>query len=73
MQSIGKALIVVGVLLALAGVIIWLFSDKFHWFGNLPGDIRIKRDNITIYAPIVTFLLISLLLTLIINIVRRFF
>jgi len=73
MQSIGKALIVIGVLLVLAGVVIWLFFDKLQWFGNLPGDIRIKRDNITIYAPIMTLLLISLLLTLIFNIVRRFF
>ncbi len=73
MQSAAKILIVTGVILIIAGIAIWLLSDKLHWFGNLPGDIKIKRENITIYAPIMTFLLISLALTIIVNIIKRFF
>jgi len=71
MQGIAKILIIAGGLLIITGLVVWLLSDKLHWFGNLPGDIKFKRDNITVYLPIVSFLLLSILLTLIINIIRR--
>ncbi len=73
MQGVAKILIISGAILIIAGLIVWLLADKLHWFGNLPGDIKIKRDNVTIYAPIVSFLLVSLFLTLIINIIKRLF
>ncbi len=72
MESFGKILVIIGLVLVVAGAIIWLGGHRFEWFGNLPGDIKIRRNNVTIYAPIVTFLLISLLLTLLVNIIRRF-
>lgn len=73
MQGVAKILIISGAILIIAGLIVWLLADKLHWFGNLPGDIKIKRDNVNIYAPIVSFLLVSLFLTLIINIIKRLF
>ena len=51
---------------------IYFFHDKMHWIGRLPGDIRIERENFKFYFPITTMILLSLLLTLIVNIVRRF-
>lgn len=40
--------------------------------GRLPGDIRIERENIRIYIPITTMILLSILLTIILNLIRRF-
>lgn len=54
-----------------AGVVIYFFGDKLHWLGRLPGDIRIEREHTRFYFPIATMLLLSLLLTLIVNILRK--
>lgn len=70
MASIGKLLIVFGLILAAAGVIL-LFSDKIPWLGRLPGDITIKRDNITFYFPLATCILISIILSLILWFFRK--
>ena len=71
-QNWGRLIIYAGMVIVLIGVIIYFFHDKLHWLGRLPGDIRIERDNFRFYFPITTMVLISLLLTLIINVVRRF-
>ena len=68
----GKYIIIIGVLIAAAGVIIYFFHDKLHWIGRLPGDIRIERDNFRFYFPITTLLLFSLLVNIIIRIFRWF-
>lgn len=69
----GKWIIIIGLLIVLAGVIIYFFHDKLHWIGRLPGDIRIERENFKFYFPLATMIVLSLLLTLIINIIRKFF
>ena len=61
---LGAAAVIVG-LLVYAG---WL-----SWFGRLPGDIRYESDNVRVYIPIVSMLIVSLLLSLIFYLVRRFF
>lgn len=71
--STGKLLIGIGLLVVLAGAIIYFFSDKLHWLGQLPGDIRIKREGFSFYFPIITCLLLTLLLNLIIWLIRRLF
>jgi hypothetical protein len=68
----GKWIIIVGGFIVLAGVIIYLFHDKLHWIGRLPGDIRIERENFKFYFPLATMIVLSLLVTLIVNIIRRF-
>ena len=73
MQPIGKLLIIGGLGIALVGVIIWLFGNKLNWFGNLPGDIRVERQNFRFYAPIVSMLLVSILLSGILWLIRRIF
>lgn len=69
----GKYIIVVGVCVVIAGVLIYFFHDYFKWIGKLPGDIRIEKENTRFYFPIVTMLVISVVLTLIINIIKRLF
>ena len=69
----GKWVIVAGVLIVLAGVIIYFFSDKLNWIGRLPGDIRIERENFKFYFPITTMIIFSLLFTIIIQVFKRFF
>lgn len=72
-QNTGKYIIGVGVLIVAAGLLIYFFHDKLHWIGRLPGDIRIEKENFRFYFPLTTMVLLSLVLTLIINIIRRMF
>ncbi|MBS1655571.1 MAG: DUF2905 domain-containing protein [Bacteroidetes bacterium] len=69
----GKWLITGGTLMVVAGIIIYFFHDKLHWIGRLPGDIRIEKENFRFYFPVTTMIIISLLITLFINIIKRFF
>ncbi|GAB3562012.1 hypothetical protein GCM10027578_03690 [Spirosoma luteolum] len=70
----GKYMMLAGGLLLGLGSLIWLFADKLHWLGRLPGDIRIPgRDGGGFYAPLMTCLVVSLVLNLVIALIRRFF
>ena len=68
----GKYIIIAGAIIVIIGVMIYFFHDKMHWIANLPGDIRIKKENFSFYFPITTMIILSLLITLIIGIIRRF-
>jgi len=69
----GKWIIGIGVIIILVGIIIYFFHDKLNWIGRLPGDIRIEKENFRFYFPIVTMILFSLLGTLILWLIRKFF
>jgi len=69
----GKWVIGIGVIIILVGIIIYFFHDKLNWIGRLPGDIRIEKENFRFYFPIATMTLFSLLGTLIIWLIRKFF
>lgn len=64
-------LIALGVGLVLVGLLVW--SGSLSWFGRLPGDIRIERDTVRIYVPIVSMLLVSAVVSLVLYLVRRLF
>ena len=64
MHSLGKYLIIFGAIILIAGVII-AFFPKLNFFGKLPGDITIRKENFSFYLPIVTSIVISVFLTLI--------
>lgn len=64
-------LIAIGVGLILVGLLIW--SGSLSWFGRLPGDIRIERETVRVHVPIVSMLLVSLVVSLALYLVRRFF
>ena len=63
MQELGKALIFLGVVLALVGSCL-VFANKIPFLGKLPGDIMIQRKNFTFYFPLATSIIISLALSL---------
>ena len=72
MESLGRLLLVFGVVLVLVGGGILLAGRVAGPFpGRLPGDIFVRRDGFTFYFPIVTSILLSLLLTLVINVIFR--
>ncbi len=70
--NIGKLIIGAGAVLILIGLIIYVAGDKLHWFGRLPGDIRVEKENFRFYFPVTSLILVSLLLNLLIFFVRRF-
>ncbi len=69
METVGKALLAAAVLLAVAGACFLLLARL--GIGRLPGDIVIRRGNFTLYAPLGLMLLASLLLTILVNLLRR--
>ncbi|MGC9352365.1 MAG: DUF2905 domain-containing protein [Mariniphaga sp.] len=62
--------IIAGVILIVIGVLLYLAPWLFLWFGKLPGDIRIENENSKFYFPITSMVVISVILTIVINIVR---
>lgn len=73
MESLGKVVVGLGVVLVVAGLVIWFAGDKLSWFGRLPGDIRIERPGLSCFFPITTMIIISLVLSVLISILSRFF
>ncbi len=69
-SELGKILIIFGLLVAVIGLFLVL-GGKLSFLGRLPGDIRIERENYTLFFPLGTCLLISALLSLILWIFRR--
>ena len=70
MPSLGKSLIVIGLIIAAIGVLLTL-AGRIPWIGRLPGDIYIKKENFTFYFPLATSIIVSILLTLILWLFRR--
>jgi len=70
MQS-GKVLIVIGAVILLIGLILNYAPWLVNWFGKLPGDIRIENKNSFIFFPITSLLLLSVLLSLLVNLFFR--
>jgi ribose/xylose/arabinose/galactoside ABC-type transport system permease subunit len=70
MNDIPRVLITIGVIFICAGAVFYL-SSKLPFIGKLPGDIFIKRDGYTFYAPIATSIIVSIVLTVIINLFQK--
>lgn len=70
-STLGKWIVFVGLALVVLGGIIW-FAGRFGLpLGRLPGDIRIEGKNFSVYFPIATSILLSILFTLALNIIAR--
>ncbi|WP_114783776.1 DUF2905 domain-containing protein [Botryobacter ruber] len=69
----GKLIVIIGAVIVLIGLAVWLLGDKLNWFGHLPGDIRVERENFQFYMPITSMILLSILLSLLLWVIRRFF
>jgi len=70
MPSMGKTLIILGVILIVIGLA-FTYGPKIPWLGKLPGDISIKKDNFSFYFPITTSIIISIILTILFTIFRK--
>ena len=70
-RPLGILLVGLGVAVIVVGLLVW--SGALSWVGRLPGDVRIERENVRFYFPITSMILISLVLTLILNLLRRLF
>lgn len=70
MEGIGKFLVLVGVIITIVGAVLWAGLGK-GWLGRLPGDISVERGGWTFYFPIVTCIILSIVLSILLNIFRR--
>jgi hypothetical protein len=68
-RPLGLALVVVGLVIVVLGVFAWL--GWLSWFGRLPGDVRIVRPGFRFHAPIVSMLLISIVLSVLVALLRK--
>jgi hypothetical protein len=69
-ETIGKILITIGVIFIALGLLVFL-GTKIPLLGKIPGDIFIQKGNFTFFFPLVTCLLISVILTVVINVIFR--
>lgn len=70
-ESFGKIIIGIGTFLIILGIFVYL-TGKIFGLGRLPGDIFIQRGNFTFYFPLATSIIISIILTFLLNLFRRF-
>jgi len=69
----GKLLIYIGISIAILGVLITSIDINFNWFGNLPGDIKIDKENFKLFFPFTSMIIVTIILNLIIYLIRTFF
>lgn len=74
LQSIGRALLVIGLILAVLGGLILLLARLpfLSNLGSLPGDIRVEGQGFSCFVPIVSMIILSVVLSIILNIIIRF-
>jgi hypothetical protein len=66
---VARVFITLGLILVVLGVLWMIFPKALSWFGRLPGDINIQNGNTRVFIPIISTLLVSVALTMIINLV----
>jgi hypothetical protein len=71
MEGLGKILLIVGGIIVILGLIL-VFSNHIPFLGKLPGDIFVKRDGFSFYFPIVTLVILSIVITIIVNVILHF-
>ena len=71
MVGLGKILLIAGGIIVILGLIL-VFSQHIPFLGKLPGDIFVKKNGFSFYFPIVTLLIISVLITIIVNVILHF-
>ncbi|MFW6082738.1 MAG: DUF2905 domain-containing protein [Chloroflexota bacterium] len=70
LEPVAKLMVAMGVVLVLLGGVVWLLS-RSTLFGQLPGYIRIERDGVTCFVPLASSIILSLLLTIVLNVIVR--
>ncbi len=69
--TLSKLLIILGVLLLVLGLTLNYAPGLFNWFGKLPGDIHVKNEQSQLFIPVTSMIIISIVLTVIINLFFR--
>jgi hypothetical protein len=69
-SSLGKILLVIGLVIAGLGLIL-LLAGRIPWIGRLPGDFLYRGKNVTFYFPLMTSLIASVVLTIILWLINR--
>ncbi len=70
-MTLGKLLAAIGVILVVIGLVVSYAPWLINWFGRLPGDIRIENEQRFVFIPITSMLIVSIILTLIVNLFFR--
>jgi uncharacterized membrane protein YkgB len=65
-DGLGRVLVVVGCVTVVVGLLLML-APKLPWLGHLPGDFVVRRERVTFYFPLATSIVVSLVLTLVLN------
>lgn len=73
MIAFGRLLLIIGLGIAFIGLLLLLAGRYLPWLGNLPGDIRIETENVNFYVPLASMILVSILATILLNVLLRFF
>jgi len=71
MNSLARLLVILGVVLILAGGLVYLLGRLNLPFGRLPGDIRLQREDFSCFFPVTTMILLSIGLSVLLNIILR--
>ena len=72
MQQMGKLVLIAGLIIAVIGLILMIGGNRLNFLGRLPGDIRVEKPGFRFYFPITTMILISLIVSLVLWIIRKF-
>ncbi|GIV27054.1 MAG: hypothetical protein KatS3mg027_0868 [Bacteroidia bacterium] len=73
----GKIFLLIGGIFMIIGIVMLLAENGefkwLSWFGNLPGDIRIEKENFRLFFPLTSMLILSIILSLLLRIIKRYF
>jgi hypothetical protein len=70
-KGIGVVVVGAGLLLVVVGALV--YTGALSWFGRLPGDVRIEREGLSVYVPLTSMLLVSVGLSALLYLIRKFF
>ena len=71
MSGTGRLLMAAGAVLLAAGALLYVLGTIFPMLGKLPGDIAVTKKNVTVFFPLTTMIIVSVVLTLILNLIAR--
>ena len=71
MSGTGRLLMAAGAVLLAAGALLYVLGTIFPMLGKLPGDISVTKKNVTVFFPLTTMIIVSVVLTLILNLIAR--
>jgi hypothetical protein len=70
LEPLGRALLILGVVFVAVGLVLVL-APRIPFLGRLPGDITIEREGMTIYIPIASMIVVSILLSIVLSLIGR--